>query len=93
MVVSGLFRRAGGGSDTRLTRRLLPKALVDVSQPDLSVELHGKKIDFPVVVAPCAMQCLSHPEGVAPLGDTSASRQTRYITSLSRGGRMDVGCF
>lgn len=43
--------------------RLLPRMLVDVSNTDTSVELLGRKLDFPVLIAPMAMQRMAHTDG------------------------------
>jgi len=39
------------------------RTMVDVSVRDLSTTVLGRRIDFPVLVAPTAMQKLAHPEG------------------------------
>lgn len=40
-----------------------PRVLVDVSKRDLTTEVLGQKLSFPVVVAPLACQAMAHPEG------------------------------
>ena len=39
--------------------------LHDVSRVDMTVKLLGEWVEFPVCVAPTAMQCMAHPEGEA----------------------------
>src|SRR5476651_207357 len=43
--------------------RLNPRALVDVSQLDTRVQLLGRELAFPILLAPTAYQRLSHPDG------------------------------
>src|SRR5215831_15529695 len=42
--------------------RLNPRALVDVSQLDLTTEILGQKFDLPILLAPAAFHRLFHPE-------------------------------
>ncbi len=42
---------------------LRPRALVDVSQRDLSTTVLGQPWDMPIAIAPMALQGLAHPEG------------------------------
>ena len=46
--------------------RLNAKVLVDVRTVDISTTVLGKKIDFPVMVAPMGVQKAAHPEGELP---------------------------
>jgi len=39
--------------------------LRDVSQLDTKVKLFGEWVDFPICVAPTAMQCMAHCDGEA----------------------------
>ncbi len=41
----------------------MPRILVDVSKQDLSTTVLGQRVEFPILVAPSAMQRMSHPEG------------------------------
>ena len=50
-------------ADAFARRRLLPRALVDVSTVDPSTTLLGAPVALPVGVAPAALQGLAHPEG------------------------------
>ena len=64
---ASLFGYIDGGSDDERTLRgntsacdqydLLQRALVDVSQIDLSTTVLGKKIDWPVICAPKWQRC------------------------------------
>ncbi len=62
----------GGAGDEITLRRnhsafdeifLKYRVLVDVSRRDLSTEVLGSRISFPVMIAPTAFQRLAHPEG------------------------------
>lgn len=46
---------------TRL--RLLPRVLVDVSSISTATTILGDKVDFPICIAPTAMQKMAHPDG------------------------------
>src|SRR4030067_679292 len=43
--------------------KLRPRVLVDVSRVDASTRILGQLVEFPVLLAPIAIQCLAHPEG------------------------------
>lgn len=43
--------------------RLKPRVLVDVSRIDPSIELFGKRLSFPLLLAPAAYHRLYHPDG------------------------------
>ena len=43
--------------------KLRPRVLVDVSRVDASTRILGQRVEFPVLLAPIAIQCLAHPEG------------------------------
>ncbi len=43
--------------------KLRPRLLRDVSIIDMSTTILGEKIDFPICVAPTAMQKMAHPDG------------------------------
>lgn len=43
--------------------RIRPRVLVDVVERDASCHAFGLKLDFPIAVAPTAMQRMAHPDG------------------------------
>lgn len=53
--------------------RLLPRMLVDVSRLDTTVCVQGKKLAFPVLIAPMAMQRMAHPEGELAVARAAAA--------------------
>ena len=63
---------AGSGYTMRANRRaferirLVPRMLRGVAQRDLSVQLFGKTLDAPVLLAPIGVQSIVHPEGELP---------------------------
>jgi len=76
----------GGAEDERTIRLnraaydrwlLRPRRLVDVSRPDLSVEIFGRRLSFPVGLAPTAFQRLAPPEG--ELASARAARSARTL--------------
>ncbi|MFM7062885.1 MAG: alpha-hydroxy acid oxidase [Actinomycetes bacterium] len=65
------YFRSGAGTEWTLRENeaayrrwtFAKQVLVDVSAPDLSVDLLGTRLEVPVVVAPTAMHQLAHPDG------------------------------
>ena len=70
---SPIFHYIDGGSDDEATLRrntesfnscdLIPNVLTDVSNVDLSTQVFGQKISFPLFLSPTAMHRLYHHEG------------------------------
>ena len=58
-------QEALSGIDVQLKKRsnLIPNILNDVSNVDLSTKVFGKKIDFPLFLAPASMHRLYHHDG------------------------------
>lgn len=61
--------------------KLRPKVLVDVSQRNLKTNILGQEIEFPILIAPTAFQCLAHPDG--ELATAKAANQSGTIMILS----------
>lgn len=61
--------------------RLYPELLQDVSKRDLSTTILGEKIDFPVAIAPTAMQKMAHPHGEVATAKAAASVNTGMVLS------------
>ncbi|GGK16604.1 alpha-hydroxy-acid oxidizing enzyme [Deinococcus malanensis] len=61
--------------------RLRPRVLVDVSNIDLSTEVLGLPLSFPVGIAPCAMHGLVHPE--AEVATACAAAAAGSLATLS----------
>ncbi|KQR81235.1 alpha-hydroxy-acid oxidizing protein [Sphingomonas sp. Leaf343] len=65
---SGYLRSAGAEATARANRaaldaiRLVPRMLRDVAKRDLSVELFGRRLPAPVLLAPIGVQDLAHPD-------------------------------
>lgn len=58
-----------------------PRVLVDVSKMDISTTLLGRKLPFPVMLAPVAMHRLVHPEGEAATARGAAHAGATMILS------------
>jgi len=50
-------------TDTIFRYRLRPRMLRDVSNVNMKTTIMGNEIDFPIGIAPTAMQKMAHPEG------------------------------
>lgn len=61
--------------------RLRPRCLRDVSQLDLSCEILGEKLKWPLGIAPTAMQKMAHPDG--EIGNARAAGKAGSIFILS----------
>jgi 4-hydroxymandelate oxidase len=58
---------------------LRPRALDAPPQPDLSVDLVGRRIQHPVLLAPVSRQRLVHPEGEAEAARGAAMANTLFV--------------
>ena len=84
---------AGGAADEITLRwnreafdalALCPRVLVDIERIDTSVELFGRKLAFPVLLAPTAFHRLVHPDGeVETARGVSAGEALFVVSSLS----------
>jgi 4-hydroxymandelate oxidase len=91
MLSQPFFDYIAGGADDEVTLRrnreaferieLRPRALVDVSEVDLSASVLGQAVDTPVLLAPVAVQRLAHPEGELATARAAATAGT--IMTLS----------
>lgn len=81
---------AGGAEDEVTLRanreafeqlRLRPRVLVDVSSVDTSTQVLGQRVQFPLLLAPVALQKIAHPQG--ELASARAAAAGGTITLLS----------
>jgi 4-hydroxymandelate oxidase len=64
--------------------RLLPRHLVDVSRLDTRVNLLGRELPHPILLAPIAYQRLVHPEGeLATVKGANAAEATMVLSTFS----------
>jgi 4-hydroxymandelate oxidase len=80
-----------GGVEDELTLRanrealnriqLRPRVMVDVSKIDPSVELLGKKLDYPILLAPTGGKNLVIPDGDRIAAQGAASTKTIYVVA------------
>lgn len=61
--------------------KLRPRMLVDVSRRDLSTTILGETLQFPILIAPMAFQCLAHPEGEVATAKAAAKLGTTMVLS------------
>jgi lactate 2-monooxygenase len=82
-----VFAGAGTGATMRANRaafervRIVPRMLRDVSERDLSVELLGRRLPAPVVLAPIGVQGIVHPEAELATARAAASLGLPLIAS------------
>ena len=60
---------------------LRPRRLVDVSKPDLKVDLFGKTYDSPIFICPTGGHKMFHPEGEVATGRAAKSKNALQILS------------
>lgn len=61
--------------------RIVPRMLRDVSKRDLSVELFGRRLDSPFLLAPIGVQSILHPEGELASARAAASLGVPFVLS------------
>ncbi len=84
---------AGGGEDELTLRanreafthiQLRPRVMVDVSRIDPSLELFGKKMDFPIILAPTGGKNLVIPDGDEIAAEAAAATKTLYVVASGK---------
>ncbi|MFC4033176.1 alpha-hydroxy acid oxidase [Streptomyces polygonati] len=84
------FIEGGSGAERTLREaeaayaelRLRPRVLVDVSQPDCSVEILGDLLASPVGVAPMAYHQLVHPDGETATAEAAGIAGVLLVTGI-----------
>ncbi len=99
---SPIFHYIDGGSDDEVTLKrnteafnscdLIPNVLADVSKVDLSTTVFGKKIDFPLFLAPTAMHRLYHHTGEAAAAKAAEKMGTMFsMSTMSTTSIEEIG--
>ena len=76
--------------------RILPRMLSGVVQPDLNVELFGRRYEFPFLLAPIGALSIVHPDAETAVAGAAAQEGVGFVLStvssrpLDRGSRL--GC-
>jgi len=71
---------------------LIPNALADLSNLDISTTLFGRKLSMPLFCSPTAMTRLFHHEGEMAVANAAAKAQTMYsLSTLSTVSIEDIG--
>lgn len=63
--------------------QIVPRMLCDTSSRDLSIELFGKKIPYPILCAPVGVQSIVHPEGELASARGAAALGVTFISSTA----------
>lgn len=85
------FVVGGAGNEDTVTHnrralqrlRILSRTMIDVSHIDMSTNLLGIDMEMPLVVAPSAMQRLSHPDGERAVAGAAAGAGVPMILSMN----------
>jgi lactate 2-monooxygenase len=92
----GYVRSAGSGSTNKANRaaldavRLVPRMLRDVGTRNLAVELFGRRLPAPLLLAPIGVQDLAHPEGDLATARGAAARGVPLIFSNQASVAMEA---
>lgn len=95
MVFDFLDGAAGGEATARDNRaafehwRLLPKALVDVSQRSLAVDLFGAPAAMPLIIGPTGLAAAYWPEGDCALARAAARHGIPFVMANGASAGMD----
>ncbi|PLR98523.1 lactate 2-monooxygenase [Bacillus sp. T33-2] len=63
--------------------QIVPRMLCDTSSRDLSIELFGKKINYPVLLAPVGVQSIVHPDGELATARAAAAMDVPFVASTA----------
>ena len=66
-----------------------PRMAVGALEPSLSVEIFGESLSLPVILAPCGLARLMHPDGPAGATRAAASRGTVSVLSTVAGAALE----
>jgi L-lactate dehydrogenase (cytochrome) len=89
-----------GGADDEVTmgeneaafRRLAfrPRVAVDTGEPALATTVLGTDVSMPLLLAPCGLVRLMHPDGAAGVGRAANSRGTLWVLSSVAGVSLEA---
>ncbi|WP_174732415.1 lactate 2-monooxygenase [Mesobacillus harenae] len=81
---------SAGGEETAdanregfLKWKIVPRMLCDTSKRDLSTELFGKKLSYPILCAPIGVQSIIHPEGELASARAASEMDIPFISSTA----------
>ncbi|MFE8700497.1 lactate 2-monooxygenase [Cytobacillus sp. FJAT-54145] len=63
--------------------QIVPRMLCDTSKRDLSIELFGKTLSYPLLCAPIGVQSIVHPEGELASARAAAAMDVPFISSTA----------
>ena len=66
-----------------------PRMAVAVAEPELRTTVLGTGVSFPVLLAPCGLVRLLHPDGAAGAGRAAAGRDTIWVLSTVAGATLE----
>jgi L-lactate dehydrogenase (cytochrome) len=101
---SPIFHYIDGGADDEVTLRrnsesfdtcdLVPNVLAGVDSVDLSTEVLGQRLDFPLFMAPTAMQRLFHHDGERALAKAAENLGTMFsVSTIGTRSIEELGAF
>ncbi len=101
---SPIFHYIDGGADDEVTLRrntvsfdtcdLVPNVLAGVDSVDLSTEVLGQRLDFPLIMSPTAMQRLFHHDGERALANAAENLGTMFsVSTIGTRSIEELGAF
>ncbi|MFQ6006175.1 MAG: alpha-hydroxy acid oxidase [Woeseia sp.] len=101
---SPIFHYIDGGADDEITMRrnseafetcdLVPNVLAGVESVDMSTEVLGSRLDFPLFMAPTAMQRLFHHDGERAIAAAAGKLGTMFgVSTIGTRSIEELGAF
>lgn len=94
-----VFDAIDGGATDEVTLRenraafhriwLRPRPLADISHRDISTTVLGQRVSMPLMLGPCALARVCHPEGEVAVARAAGDAGTIYAVASSSGRPMD----
>ena len=92
-LTTSVYDFFAGGAEDEITLRaneaafarigLVPRVLRGGGAPDVGISLFGRRLAFPVLVAPTAFHCLAHPDGERATARACAAARTVMIAAMA----------
>ncbi len=67
-----------------------PRVAVDTGEPDLTTTVLGTRVSMPVLLAPCGLVRLMHPDSALGVGRAAAAKDTIWVLSSVAGVTLEA---
>ncbi|GII57109.1 oxidoreductase [Planotetraspora thailandica] len=86
---AGTESTARANRDAFERRRIVPRMLSGVTEPDIAVELFGEPMASPVLLGPVGVLTIMHPDGELAVARAAAGLATTMVLSTASGHPME----